>query len=233
MSYPLAILDSIEITIQRTGAATAVAAKHLARRNSHRAAVCGCGTQGRVQLAALLEALPITHACAWDREEEAARRYAREMSERLSISVAPVKDPGECIRGSDVIVACTPSREPYITREQLSPGCFISAIGADGPDKQELESEALRGHKLVVDILEQCARAGELHHAIENGVMARGDVYGTLGEVVSGKKPGRESSNEIIIFDATGTAIQDVAGAAACYEKALAAGAGKYIRLYE
>ncbi len=132
---------------------------------------------------------------------------------------------------SDVIVCCTPSRRYYLGHDQVRAGTFIAAVGADGPDKQELEPILLARSTLVVDILEQCATVGELHHAIEAGLMTRQEVHGELGSIVAGRIPGRTTDEEITIFDATGTALQDVAAAVAVYRRARERGIGSPIDL--
>ena len=218
--YPLALLDSIEVTILRTGAATAVAAKHLARPRSRTATVCGCGNQGRVQLRALSRVLPLERAYAYDADEGRARLFADEMTRELGIEVVAAGELADAVRRSDVCVTCTPSRRYFLRREDVAAGTFVAAVGADSEAKQELQPELLAAGKIVVDVLEQCAAIGDLHHAIEAGVVTRGDVYAELGEIVSGRKPGRTSAEEITIFDSTGTALQDVAAAAIVYEKA-------------
>lgn len=218
---PLAVMDSIEITIQRTGAATAVAAKYLARPDSRTAAIFGCGNQGRVQLKALKEALPgINMVYAFDRDEKAALRYAAEMTAELGIPV--VSTPDLCaVKECDAVVTCTPSRQFFLRKDLIQAGTFIAAVGADSPEKQELEPSLMAGTKVVVDILEQCASVGELHHALEAGLITRQDVHGELGQVITGQVPGRTSADEIIVYDATGTALQDAAAAAVVYNKAL------------
>jgi alanine dehydrogenase len=227
--YPLALMDSIEITIQRTGAATGIAAKYLARSNSKTATICGCGNQGRISLRTLMKVLPIQKAWAYDLDQESAQAFASELSRELRIDVEPVSDLGSAVRQSDVCVTCTPSQQHFVEEEFVGPGTFIAAVGADNPEKQELEPAMLRRNKVVVDLLEQCATLGELHHALEAGVITRGDVYGELGEVIAGVKPGRTSPDEIIIFDSTGMALQDVVTAAAVYEKAVSEQAGTVI----
>ena len=224
--YPLALMDSIEITALRTGAATAVAAKYLARPGSKVAAVCGCGVQGRVQVRALAQVLRLEKVYAYDQDEGLSRRFAGEMSEELGVEVTPVTDLPVAVGASDVCITCTPSRRPLLTREHVRAGTFVAAVGADNPLKQELEPGLMASNKVVVDVLEQCAAIGDLHHAIEAGVMSKSDVYAELGGIVSGRTPGRASDEEIIIFDSTGTALQDVAAASVVYEKALGAGVG-------
>ena len=227
--YPLALMDSIEITIQRTGAATGVAAKHLALPDSKAATICGCGNQGRISLRALTTVLPIEKAWAYDRDQAQAQRFASELGAELRIDIDVVDDLKTAVRQSDVCVTCTPSKQPFLREGFIAPGTFIAAIGADNPEKQELEPALLGRNKLVADVLEQCATIGELHHALEAGLLTSKDVYAELGEVIAGAKSGRTSSDEIIIFDSTGVALQDVATAAAVYEKAVRAGAGTRI----
>ena len=223
---PLAVLDSIEITILRTGAATAAAAKKLARSDSAIATICGCGEQGRVQLEAIAGVLPIERAWAFDADPERARLFAEARSRELSIAVRPTNDLAAALRESDVCVTCTPSRAPIVASADVGPGTFLAAVGADSAGKQELDPAILARAKVVVDSIDQCAEIGELHHAIEKGLMRREDVYAELAEIVDGVKPGRTSDQEITVFDSTGTALEDVAAAAAVYEKAVALGRG-------
>jgi len=225
----LAILDSIEPTIKRTGAATAIAAKYLAKSDSKTLTICGCGNQGRIQLISIKEVLKINHVFAFDLNEKISKSYAEEMGEKLSISIEATPDIGTAVWNSDIVVTCTPSKNPIVMKEFVKPGTFIAAIGSDSPDKQELESTLLKGTKVVVDMLEQCAQAGELHHALEDGIINKDDVHGGIGQVVAGKIPARESNAEIIIYDATGTALQDTAAAAVCYERAIVKRKGKFL----
>jgi alanine dehydrogenase len=231
--YPLALMDSIEITALRTGAATAVAAKYLARPESKVATVAGCGVQGRVQLKSLAQVLRLEKVYAYDRDEALSGRFAGEMSEELGVEVIPVTDMPGALGESDVCVTCTPSRQPFLMREHVRAGTFVAAVGADNPLKQELDPALMASNKVVVDVLEQCAAIGDLHHAIAAGVMGKSDVYAELGAVVAGRTPGRTSEEEIIIFDSTGTALQDVAAAAVVYQKALRAGVGVRLDLAE
>jgi alanine dehydrogenase len=218
---PLAILDSREITSLRTGAATAVATKYLAREKASIATICGCGVQGRTQLAAVASVRQLTRVYAVDRHRENAQRFAREMSNELGIEVIPSDDLARAARLSDICVTCTPARQAILGPDDVPAGAFVAGVGADNPDKQELDPTLLARSAVVVDILEQAATSGDLHHAIAAGVMTRADVRAELGEVVAGRKRGRLSDDEIVVFDSTGTALQDVAAAAAVYEKAI------------
>ena len=227
--YPLAVMDSIEITIQRTGAATAVAAKCLARPDSQTLTICGCGNQGRVSLKALDNLFSFTEVFAFDRDHSQSETFASELSGETTAKVIPTSELEEAIRKSDVIVTCTPSKQFFIKDAWVRPGTFIAAVGADNEDKQELEPALLIQSKLVVDMLEQAASMGELHHSIRANLKTKADVYAELGEVVAGHKAGRSSAEEIIIFDSTGMALQDVIVAAAVYEKAVRSGLGQLI----
>ncbi len=229
--FPLALMDSIEITICRTGAATILGAKHLARADSTTVLICGCGNQGRISLLGLKSILPVTHAFAFDTNAHAAERFAEQMSATLGIAVTPIKALRDAARDSDIIVTCTPSRSPFLNLEDVSPGTFVAAIGADSHDKQELDPHLLVSNKLVVDTLEQCASIGELHHALKADLMDESDVYAELGDIVTARRPGRTSADETIILDTTGTAIQDVAAAAAIYERARDRGVGSLCKL--
>lgn len=229
--FPLAIMDSMEITRMRTGAATAVAAKYLARADSKTATICGYGNQGRIQLMAIKEALPIETAYVWGKSKERGKDFAAEMTEELTIDVRYEGDLSRAAGNSDVIVTCTPAKKPFLKAGFVKPGTFIAAVGGDSPDKRELEADLFHKNRVYCDIVDQCARVGELHHAIEAGVMKVSDTAGELGEIVAGRIDGRTDNDEIIIYDSTGTAIQDAAAAALCYETAIKTGAGQTINL--
>jgi alanine dehydrogenase len=223
---PLAVMDFRDITSLRTAAATAVAAKFLARQDSRTVTICGCGNQGRIQLKALSRVRRVETAFAYDTNGEGALRFSRDLTSDLRMTITPVSDLTAAVRQSDICVTCTTSRQPLLGSDDVSPGTLIAAVGADNPQKQELHPSLMAASKIVCDILEQCAVMGDLHHALEAGVVTRANVYAELGEVVAGKKPGRESQEEITIFDSTGMALQDVAAAAFLYEKAQRDGSG-------
>jgi ornithine cyclodeaminase/alanine dehydrogenase-like protein (mu-crystallin family) len=224
----LALLDSIDITIKRTAAATAVAAKYLARKNSSVATICGCGTQGGAQLRALNLISQLTKVYAYDVDQTAISRFAGELSAELKIDIEPVRNLPSALRSSDVVVTCTPSRKFLVHKENIAPGTFIAAVGADDSHKQEIDPALIASAKVVADSLEQSCTIGDTHHAIDAELMRKEDVYTELGEIVAGKKTGRTSEAEIIVFDSTGVAIEDAAAATLVYEKALTAGLGNY-----
>jgi ornithine cyclodeaminase/alanine dehydrogenase-like protein (mu-crystallin family) len=227
----LALIDSVEITSLRTAAATAVAAEMLARRESRTATVIGCGVQGRSQLIALSRIRSLVRVNAYDADGSIASSYADEMSSVIGRHVDAVDDYRTAARESDIIITCTPARAPLLGKSDVSDGTFIAAVGADDSGKQELDPALLASSKVVVDVMEQCATIGELHHAIGSGLMRREDVHASLAEIVSGRCPAREEESEVIIFDSTGTALEDVAAASLVYERALSSGAGSAIPL--
>ena len=228
---PLALLDSIEITTLRTAAASAVAARHLARADAATIAICGCGNQGRAHLRAMLSVRKLQRALAFDRDPAQARRFAAEATAETGIDVQATEDLAGSVRASDICVTCTPAREPLILVDQLRPGQFFAAVGADSEGKQEFEPGVLLRARVVADIVAQAASMGELQHAIAAGLMTEDDVHADLGQVVTGQRPGRTSEDQVFIFDSTGTALQDVAAAALVYERALQAGHGRKLSL--
>jgi alanine dehydrogenase len=223
---PLALLDSAEITSVRTAAATAVAARYLARKDAAVVTVCGCGVQARDQLRALALVRPVRTVLAFDVEGRRAEEYADAMSRELNIDVRAVRHLAGAARQSDICVTCTTSRSALLRRGDLAPGAFVAAVGADNPEKQELDPALLAASVVVVDLLEQCATIGDLHHALDAGVMSRDDVHAELGEVVAGRKPGRTTDDRVIVFDSTGTALRDFAAATLVYERAATTGRG-------
>jgi ornithine cyclodeaminase/alanine dehydrogenase-like protein (mu-crystallin family) len=204
---PLAVLDSIEITALRTAAASAVAAKYLAKRDARTITIVGCGTQARAQLEAMRRVRPIERVFAIDVDRAKAE------------ALGEVRPLDEAVRESDIVITCTTSTTPFLHAEHLHPGLFIAAVGADNPRKSELAPELMAKANVVADVLKQAATMGDLHHAIEAGVMSRADVFGELADVIRGR--GRTSDDEIFVFDSTGTALQDVAVASIAYERAL------------
>ena len=230
---PLAMMDSGSVTALRTGAATAVAAKHLARHDSRSAVIVGCGAQGEIQLAAIAAVLPLQHVRVLDTDRSRAERLAARAEGQLGIRVEVTTDLHAALQVSDVCVTCTPSRRAFVSRADVAPGTFIAAVGADSHGKQELEPALLSSATVVVDVLGQCAEIGELQHVLATGLMTRDQVHAELADVVVGRRPGRTHDAEITVFDSSGTALQDVAAAIVVYEKASALGRGTEVKLDE
>jgi alanine dehydrogenase len=221
----LALLDSMSITALRTAAATAVAAKYLAREDCEAAMLCGCGGQAAAQLRALVRVRKPGRVYAYDLEPERAGRFAAALGAELGIAIEPAASLAPAA-GCDIIITCTTARQPFLRPELVKPGAFVAAVGADHEDKCEIDPRLMARATVVTDLTSQAGAIGDLRHALAAGTMRIGDVHAELGEVVSGGKPGRSSAGEITIFDSTGTGLQDVAAAVAAYRQALEASAG-------
>ncbi len=224
------LLDNGYLTDVRTGAAGALAADLLAKRTVDRVGLVGVGNQARFQLEALLQVRRPRAVAAWGRDRGKAEAYARDMEALHKLPVEAVSSPEAAVRDSDVVITVTPSREPLVHANWVEAGMHITAVGSDSPEKQELESAVLaKADKVVADRLEQCLRLGEIHHAVEEGVLGQEDVYAELGEIVAGVKPGRESDEEITVADLTGVGVQDAAVAGRVLEEALRRDLGRVI----
>jgi len=228
---PLAVMDSASVTALRTGAATAVAAKILARRDARTATIVGCGAQGEVQLAAIAAVLPLQHVWLVDSDHAKAEALVARTGGTVGCRLEAAKDLHAAVRTSDVCVTCTPARHAFLGPADVAPGTFVAAVGADARGKQELQPELVASATLVVDVLEQCAEIGELQHALAAGLLTRERVHAQLGEVLIGRRPGRTRNDEITVFDSSGTALQDVAAAVTVYENARARGRGMEVAL--
>ena len=227
---PLALMDSIEVTINRTGAATTLAARHLARRDSRIATICGAGVQGHIQATAIAAAAKLDTIHVWDVRPDAAAALASRLARELAIDVRPSADLA--VTGhSDIIVTATSSQTAFLTPGLVRPGTFIAAVGADNSDKQEIDPGLYAASVAVVDSLEQAAEIGDLHHALAAGAVTIDHVHATLGEILAGAKPGRRDPAAITLFDSTGMGLQDAAAAAAIYRRALATGVGTHLSL--
>lgn len=220
---PLAIMDGTYITALRTGAAGATGIKYLSREDSEIAGICGTGVQGRSQLMGLMEVRPkIKKIKVFDIIPEAMRTFTKEMKEKFpSVDFVTVESAKEATEESDIIITCTPSPEAFIDGTWLKPGCHVSAIGADTGAKRELMTSVIeKCNKHVVDFIPQAFVVGDFKIPKEEGVFNEKDVYAEMGEIVAGKKKGRESPDEITMFKATGLAIQDVGTASKVLELA-------------
>ncbi|MCL5256449.1 MAG: ornithine cyclodeaminase family protein [Chloroflexi bacterium] len=229
---PLALMDGSWLTAARTGASSGVAAKYLARPDSSAAGVLGCGVQGRTQLMAACAVLPIRRALACDVVLGAAERFAREMSEVLSIPVEPAASAREVVESSDVILCATTSENPVVHGEWLKPGTFISSVGSHLPTVRELDGAAVKMSKLVVDSRESAlAEAGDVILAIKEGAITADHISATIGEVALGILPGRTSREEITFFKSVGMAVQDASAALRVYNLAKERGVGVEVEI--
>lgn len=229
LGTPLAIMDSIEVTLRRTAAASALAAKHLAAPDSSTLAICGCGDQASSHLQALADLFPIKRVALWDIDPERARKLAAASFGDIELRAAGSLE--DATRSADIVVTCTTSSRPFLDQAHVRPGAFVAAVGADSANKSEIAPSLLARARVVVDLLRQCNRMGDLHHGLAAGTMSEADVHTELAELVTGEKPGRTDAQDIFIFDSTGVAIQDAATAARAFERAEARGAGALIEL--
>ncbi|MBU2192703.1 MAG: ectoine utilization protein EutC [Alphaproteobacteria bacterium] len=221
------LLDNGYLTDVRTAAAGAVAARHLSREDSSIAAIFGAGVQARLQLEALMLVRPIKEARIWARDAEKAKAAAADLRERLGILVRYEPEPDHAVAGADIIVTTTPASEPVLKAAWLWPGQHITAMGSDAEHKNEIEPEIVaRAGLYVADSLKQTRRLGELHHAIEAGLVQADAELAELGQIVAGQRKGRGSPGDLTIADLTGTGVQDTAIATLARDRALAAGAG-------
>ena len=158
---------------------------------------------------------------AYDKNSQQAAVFAGELSAELNIPITASDNLADSVRCCDICVTCTTSHEALVGEDDVHPGLFIAAVGADNPHKQEIHTAVMARSKIVCDVIEQCATMGDLHHALNAGTVKTDDIHAELGEIVANRKPGRESAEEGIVFDSTGMALQDVAATALVYEKAI------------
>jgi alanine dehydrogenase len=218
--FPLAIMDGTHITNMRTGAAGAVAAKYLSRQDSKTAAFIGAGAQARTQLEALLITRPgICEVTVFDAGEDKMKSFALIAKARFNLDVQPAKSVEDAVRNADIVTTTTPVRAPIVKAEYIRKGTHINAFGADASGKQELDSEILRQSRIVIDNWEQASHSGEINVPLSKGIITRQDIYGDIGEIVTGKKQARQSPDQITVFDSTGLSIQDISVAAEVYQR--------------
>ncbi|NKL36245.1 ectoine utilization protein EutC [Rhizobium leguminosarum bv. viciae] len=221
------LLDNGYLTDVRTAAAGAVAARHLSRQNASVAAIFGAGMQARLQLEALTLVRSIREARIWARDAAKAQSVAAELAAKLGFPVIATPDARGAMTGADLIVTTTPSETPIIEAGWLEPGQHLTAMGSDAEHKNEIDPAAIAGAGLyVADSLKQTRRLGELHHAIDAGLVTADTVFAELGQIVAGRAPGRTRNDQITIADLTGTGIQDTAIATLAFARAGAANAG-------
>jgi alanine dehydrogenase len=223
-----AMIEADKLGQMRTGAASAVATKYMAREDSSRLGIFGTGLQARAQLQAICAIRPIKTILAYSRDPGNRDRFCKEMTELVGTGVYPASTPEEAVREMDIVVTATNSKEPVFSGDWLSKGTHINAIGANFLARQELDVETIKKSAcVVVDSLEQAKlESGDLARAAEADAFYWEDAR-ELGLVVTGEFPGREDANEITIFQSHGIALEDVALAAAVFEKALKAGMGE------
>lgn len=224
----LAVMEGGYITAVRTGAASGVATKYLARKDSAIVGVIGAGVQAETQLEAVCAVLPVKFARVYGPTPVRRAAFAEKMSRRLGIEVKQVGDAEEAARRCDIVITATSSKDPVLRGEWLSPGTHVNGIGSHAPDYRELDEVVIKRSKVVVDSMEAATKeAGDLLIPMASGIIPKDHIYAELGELVVGKKPGRVRSEEITLFKSQGLAIEDVVTAKLVYERAKSRGIGK------
>jgi alanine dehydrogenase len=228
----LAVMDSIEITARRTAAASALAARHLARRSARILAFVGCGVQARCHLDALvaLDGFAFAEARIFDPNPNRMDDLARD-ADAAGLAVRIASSVADATREADIVVLTTTATQPILRVGDVQKGTFIAAVGADSPAKSEVAGELMALARVVPDVLVQAAAMGDLRRAIAEGAMTADDVHGELGAVICGAAAGRTREDQIFVFDSTGCAIEDVASAWMLYAKALERGVGLQVGL--
>jgi len=219
-ALPLAIMDGTLLTNLRTGAAGAVAVKHLSRRKAKRLALIGAGAQALFQTRAILSVRDsIDEIRIYDPLQKSIRSFEASLAETYTKAIRVAKTARQCVEGADIVVTTTPSRKPIVKREWLADGVHINAIGADAPGKQELDPEILNHATVIVDDRDQATHSGEINIPVNRGQFSPKKIASTLGEVIA-KKSGKSLETRTTVFDSTGLAIQDIASAAYILAKA-------------
>jgi len=224
----ICIMDGGYLTAVRTGAASGVATKYLARRAKGQVAgIFGAGVQAGSQLWAVAIARELSKALVYDVSDEAVTSFISEMSARLSIEVIKADSADQLLEQSDIICAATSSPTPIFDGAKVKDGTHINGIGSHTPAARELDTTIIKRSTLIADSYEAClGEAGDIMIPIDEGAIDKSHMKAELGEVITGKKPARSSDAEITLFKSNGLAIQDVATAKLVYEKAVEAGIG-------
>ena len=217
--YPLAVMDATEITAYRTGAASAVASRYLARREARTLGLIGAGQQAHAQLQAHAELFRLDSVRVFDISDAAVERLVASFPQ-YPLQSCTIEEAA----ASDIVCTLTTATGPVVRREWVMPGTHINAVGADAAGKQELEPSILRESIVVVDDPRQASGGGEINVPVRDGLFRVEDVYGTLGEIVAGRKPGRTDEAAITVFDSTGVAVEDIATTDFVYRRAIERG---------
>ena len=227
-AFPLALIDGTTVTRLRTGAAAAVATRHLAREDATSLGLVGAGTQAYTQLEAIATVRDIDHVVVSDVDEDAVAEFVDTFEGRFDVRGGSVAEAAAC----DVLSTLTPVEDPIV--EEVGETTHVNAIGADAAGKHEIADDVLQDATIVIDDYEQCTHSGEINVPWSEGLLDDGDIYAELGEIVTDEVPGRGEPGGpegVTVFDSTGLAIQDVAAAHVAYEHATEADAGTLFSL--
>ncbi|MEF8867044.1 MAG: ornithine cyclodeaminase family protein [Haloarculaceae archaeon] len=227
---PLALFDGASLNPYKTGAAGAVGVDALARRDVETLAVIGSGAQARGQLRATATVREFERVNVYSPTKANREAFAAEFNDQLDAAVGAVASSDAAVEGADVVITATDASEPVFDGDRLEPGTHVTAIGQYDPDRRELDTTTISRSKYVPDLRDRVFQdAGSFLAALEAGAVDEDHVHAELGEVVAGAEPGRESDDEVTLFDSGGTAIETVAAAHMLYEKAVEADLGSHI----
>lgn len=226
-------MDGSLITGFRTGAAGAVSVRALARKNASRITSIGTGNQARNQIRAIREIMKIEQIHAWDVNPDALAKYKKDIEAEFGIPVVIANSEQEAVKQADILITTTRGIGSLVEAGWVKAGTHIVAIGTDQRGKQELDPEIFRNAKIVNDSIEQCTEKGETWHALNKNIISKAGIYGEIGEILLGRKAGRENDQEITIFDSTGMAIQDITTAYKIYLNAKENNVGTYFEFFE
>lgn len=240
---PLGLLDGAHITGMRTGAAGALGAKYLARPDAKELLLVGAGHVAPFQIAATLLLLDsikkvrIYDPLSFEKAQALASRIKEILEKDFGITVKEAisfeaaEDIQQATNASDIIITVTPAKSPIIKKEWVKPGTHFSCIGADMSDKEEIDPEIFRDARVFTDDIKQCINVGEIEIPVKKGILAEDKIAGEIGDVIIGKTVGRESAEQITIFDATGTALLDLITAKSALDAAEQLNLGSEVNL--
>jgi len=227
-AIPKAILEAGYLTAMRTGASGGVAVRHLSNPAASVAAFVGAGHQALFQAEAVLCERDIKEIRFFDPSTASKANFLSGLTAIFSGKLFECNSVEECVKEADIITTTTPSKSPVVHHKWVSPGTHINAMGADAAGKQELDPLLLKSGLLVVDDLGQASHSGEINKPLSDQFLLESDIYGNLGDIISGKLQGRQTSDQITLFDSTGLAIHDVSTGAWIVKKAIKLGIGSF-----
>ena len=228
----LAIMEGAALTRLRTAGGSGVATRYLARADASVVGVLGSGGEAETHLLAMAEVRPVREARVYSRNPARRAAFATRMAARLGFPVVPTSDARGAVEGADIIVTVTTAGEPIVDSAWIADGAHINCIGSGSPERRELDDATVSRAKVVVDTRESAlAEAGDLLIPMSKGLITADWIHAELGEVVTGRRPGRTSDREVTLFKSVGVALQDVAAAAAAYRQARAMGLGRTLDL--
>jgi alanine dehydrogenase len=229
----ICVMDGSLITGLRTGASGAVSVKALARKNAKKITSIGTGNQARMQIREINELMKIEEIHAWDGNPDTLSKYKTDIESEFGIPVIIANSKKEAVEQADILITTTRGKGSLVEAGWVKPGTHIVAIGTDQQGKQELDPEIFRNAKVVVDSIAQCTEKGETWHPLNKNIITKDDIHGEIGEILLGKKPGRENDEEVTIFDSTGMAIQDNTTANKIYQNAIENNVGTFFEFFE